>query len=496
MSEILFQYEKVNPTSWAYLSSILLLALFFKFNRVFSVRNLDLILLILIAPGLLLVQYGQAAEKTISDRQMAAAALAASSSVLPADPSAPSDDELLVQALSMQYLGYLWLFGVGGLIVARLLLDSALVRRPLLDPNLNAAGLTFLGAALLFFLMANIVTGEVDPADWSLARSATAAPTDADDMFQTEGPGFWLLYLLPRISTQTVIAGAEDAPPDTDHEIAEQEMLVRQTTTRVMAILAQVLIVVALMLVGAWHFDNATAGIAAATMYLMLPYTALWTGSVYHALPASLLVWAIVCYRRPLLAGMLIGLASGTIYYPLFLLPLWCSFYWERGVKRFLAGVLISVAALVITLAVTAGGVEQFLYYLRLMFGVRLPPVENLQGIWRNDEGFWNSWYRLPILATFLILAISFVAWPMRKHLGTLISCTAALMVGAQFWHAHGGGIYVAWYLPLLLLTIYRPNLEDRIALTTVSEGWRQAQRRMQTQPAVAPPSEMGSTRL
>ena len=36
MSEILFQYEKVNPTSWAYLSSLLILALFFKFNRLNS----------------------------------------------------------------------------------------------------------------------------------------------------------------------------------------------------------------------------------------------------------------------------------------------------------------------------------------------------------------------------------------------------------------------------------------------------------------------------
>jgi len=57
MSDILFQYERVNPTSWAYLSSLLLLALFFKFNRVFSVRNLDLFMLISLAPGLLLVLF-------------------------------------------------------------------------------------------------------------------------------------------------------------------------------------------------------------------------------------------------------------------------------------------------------------------------------------------------------------------------------------------------------------------------------------------------------
>ncbi len=450
MSVILFHYEKVNPTSWAYLSSLLMLALFFKFNRVFSVRNLDLFLLICIAPGLLLVQYS-------------------------------IENRLEPNALAMHKLGYLWMFAVGALVVARLLLDSALVRRPLLEPNLNAAGLAFLGSSRLFFLMANIVTGEPAQADWSPALPAAEvkAELETGDTFETEGPGFWLLYLLPRISTQTVIARADDAPPNTEDEKQAQQELVRRVTARVVAILSHVLIVLGLVLVGARHFDNLTAGIAAATMYLMLPYTALWTGSVEHALPASLLVWAVVCYRWPLLSGILIGLASGTIYYPMFLLPLWCSFYWDRGVKRFLSGVLVSVAALVLTMALTAGSFERFLAHLKQMFGVRLPPIEQLEGIWRQDEGFWSSWYRLPILATFVILAISFAAWPVRKHLGTLICCTGALMAGAQFWHAHGGGIYVAWYLPLLLLTIHRPNLEDRVALATVSEGWRQARQRM-----------------
>jgi hypothetical protein len=30
----------------------------------------------------------------------------------------------------------------------------------------------------------------------------------------------------------------------------------------------------------------------------------------------------------------------------------------------------------------------------------------------------------------------------------------------------------MAWYLPLLLLTIFRPNLEDRVALSVLGEGW------------------------
>ena len=53
-------------------------------------------------------------------------------------------------------MGYAWLFGVGGFFVVRLLLDPLMVRRPLLEPNLSASGLTFACVALLVFLMANV----------------------------------------------------------------------------------------------------------------------------------------------------------------------------------------------------------------------------------------------------------------------------------------------------------------------------------------------------
>src|SRR5215831_4451526 len=70
MSEILFHYQKINPTTWAYLSSLLMIGLFFQFNRFWSVRNLDLVLLILLAPGLLMVN--EAREVTKSAQSSAA----------------------------------------------------------------------------------------------------------------------------------------------------------------------------------------------------------------------------------------------------------------------------------------------------------------------------------------------------------------------------------------------------------------------------------------
>ncbi len=56
MSEFLSSYKSVPPTTWVYLSSWLILGLFFKFNRLWSVRNLDLLGLVALGPGLLLVE--------------------------------------------------------------------------------------------------------------------------------------------------------------------------------------------------------------------------------------------------------------------------------------------------------------------------------------------------------------------------------------------------------------------------------------------------------
>jgi hypothetical protein len=160
----------------------------------------------------------------------------------------------------------------------------------------------------------------------------------------------------------------------------------------------------------------------------------------------------------------MLGLAFGTIYYPIFLLPLWISFYWQKGVVRFLLGFAATVAVLVVTLAFTTSDMTMFLACLKQMFGVQFPIAEDLRGAWQ----FWNTVYRYPIIAAFIGLSISFVIWPPQKNLATLISCSAALMLGTQFWHAHSGGLALAWYLPLLLLTIFRPNLEDRVATAVV----------------------------
>ncbi|GAA4444949.1 hypothetical protein GCM10023156_03940 [Novipirellula rosea] len=562
MSEILLYYKRPDPTTWVYLSSFLTIGLFFVFHRFWSIRNLDIFLLILLAPGLLMVHEGRRRQlqeiesEVITHRQnekppastnsasadpdhgsglrktglrelvgagtrnptqrtrdaaaissklgssggdvlvaltQAAAAddpvavtaseeasvraeaailaqptvpLAAESPEVisgadgslaaDSDTDAKSDSDAAasseIDPEDIRRYGFISLFVVQFMLLIRLLLDPLMVRRPLLDPNLSSGGLTFIGVSLFIFMMANIVA---------------STPRIQIEQGPKLGPGYALMNMLPAIPTRPVTDALAGSTMGDENELdASQSRLA--TIAKVLAILAHAAIVSGIVLIGNWHFGNMRAGVGCATLYLLMPYTAQMTGRVDHALPAALLLWAVLFYRKPLVAGIFLGLAAGLVYYPFFLLPLWISFYWRRGVWRFTIGVAVMLGLLMMLLSLS--GVESLVDHLRTMFGLFKPETKSniLGGIWGLG---WNPIWRLPVIVGFVILCSFFAAWPAQKNLGTLIGCSAAVMVGAQFWHGYGGGLYIAWFLPLLLLTIFRPNLQDRIALKVVSDS-------------------------
>ncbi len=418
MQEILYGY-KLTPTTWAYISALMMIGTYFKFRRFWSVRNLDLIGLIAFSPALLLIYYG------LSNHR----------------------DDLICA-------GYNWLFIMSGFFLVRLLLDPTMVRRPLLDPNLSASGLTFTGISLLVFLMANVITSPPERLEHMLAQQGAPAP---------QNPGYDFFYGFSSYSNKE-IAPADEAPPE-----IRRQSLIRVAGTRAVVILAHLGVVIGMVWIGFRLFDNIHTGVAAATLYLLTFYTSQFTSQMDHVVPAMLLVWAIAAYRRPVVAGVLIGLAGGTVYYPLYLLPLWFGYYWRRGAIRFGIGVAAALAVLVGVLVLESPDQAVFLTHLRQMFGWRDPFAVKPVGFWQ----YYEDAYRIPVLAAFVALSIGLAIWPAQKNLGTLLSCSAAVMLATQFWDANHGGLYMAWYLPLLILTIFRPNLEDRIALSAVPPVWR-----------------------
>ncbi len=455
MSEILLYYKRPDPTTWVYLSSFLTIGLFFVFHRFWSVRNLDVLLLILLAPGLLMVHEGHRRELNATSAIKEATTGEATTTGDTVDETAGGADTPGVDRdeqagwltpRGIQRSGFIWLFVIQGFLLVRLLLDSLMVRRPLLDPNLTTGGLNFIGISLFVFMMANVVA---------------STPRIQEEQGPKLGPGYALMNMLPAIPTRPVsdaVAGTE-SPEPIEYGPAQRR---NAAVAKVLAILAHAAIVTGIVLIGKHHFGNLRAGTGCALLYLLLPYTAQMTGRVDHAVPAALLLWAVLSYRNPTLTGVFIGLSAGLVYYPLFLLPLWFSFYWQRGARRFGLGVASMLVLLMVLLSVD--GSDSLVEHLRRMFGLFLPTWAP-GGIW---ELGWNPIWRLPVIVGFVILSFFLAAWPAQKNLGTLISCSAAIMVAAQFWHGYGGGLYMGWFLPLVLLTIFRPNLQDRIALKVI----------------------------
>jgi hypothetical protein len=237
------------------------------------------------------------------------------------------------------------------------------------------------------------------------------------------------------------------------------------------AMLCHLAIIVGLTMVGWRHFQDVHTGVAAATFYLLLPYTAFYVDQVHHVLPAAFILWAVASYRLPLLAGSLLGVAFGAGYFPIVLLPAWLSFYWGRGAWRFLGGFALAAG---ICLAVLG---------LVLWFNNNLAPsIQSVLSLsdwqpWKqpvDTRGFWTGvhWaYRLPVFIAYIAFVGVTMLWPVPKNLAHLLALSAALLVGVQFWYADQGGVYVLWYLPLMLLMVFRPNLADRQAVPISTEN-------------------------
>jgi hypothetical protein len=436
MKEVFFDAYQLNATTWFYLGSLLAITTYVRFSRLLSLRNWDVITLLLLAPGLLMVHY--------EERQLRGGHVI---------PTGELSVAIVAEHRWLMHLGYVWLFVASGYLIARCLLDLFLVRRPHLDPNLNLTGLAFLGISLLGFLMYQVAMQEPDPAGRASARVASkllagGAMSQGDTTSNPATP----IFMMPAAAALPELAGRiQDhtplEPPDLEVGIA------RSTT-----ILCHLLVLTALVLIGWQHFGNPLTGVGVATLYLLLPLTALNIEKIDHLLPSVFLVWAVYAYRRPWLSGVLFGF-SGVFLFPLFLVPLWTGFYWKRGARKFLAGFALVTAALLL--------IVWLLPALRYFMQVWTSSVIwNPFGFGPSPEmiGFWTQvteMYRWPILIVYIAGAVAAAFWPTEKNLADLLALSVLLVVGMQFLYADRGGTYINWYLPLLLLMIFRPNLSE-----------------------------------
>jgi hypothetical protein len=396
----------LDPGIWLFLSFLGCITLFFKFSRVWSVRNLDLLLLFVLVPGMMLIVEDQAHHP---------------------------------------WSAYLWLFLGSALWLVRCLIDLGLSRRPLLEPNLNASGLLCLSVGVLGLLLAETVSLPVqdgaarNPAE--PARREDPAPAGNADKEDA--------------AVQQILDNAP-LPSSLKHE--RPQVIVG----RVLAVLAHLGLVTGLLLIGWRQFERPISGMAMTACYLLLPYTRMAVVDSGQLISAALIIMAVFCHLRPSLSGVLIGLAAGWIPACLGLIPLWAGYYRGRGMLRF----LLVACSVVVGCAVLGISIPVLAHWASALGARSIAEVGLLPSFEPKPTGsFWNgidSSFRLPVLIAYLAMVIVVMLFPARKNLAELISMSAAVLVASQFWYLDKGGTLVLLYLPLAIIMMFRPTITER----------------------------------
>lgn len=401
--------------AWLCFSIPLVLTVFFRFGRVWSLRNFDLIVLLGVSLGVSLVRlYG-------NDFSFGVAVLMAST----------------------------------GVLLARLLADGFLVKRPRLETNLNPQALTFLGVAAVTVVTFGILFVPLPRASQqTVARGQEVLngeaplPKKKEDILTGSGP-------VPAIAT----AGSLEVSNRVAGERKTEPDAVPRVAAGILAGLGHVAVLAALIFIGIRHFHDRNLAVAMSVLYLLLPSTTVDPNSVNHILSAVWILWAVALYRVPWASGIFLGLACGSLLYPALLLPVWFAFFGRAHALRFAAALLGVWAVLLGSFAFLSHDVQNYLLGTLQLIpnGVEILVAGESPLTWRVT----NELIRWPIIGSFLVMLTALTIWPREKRFEHLLAASAAVIVGIQFWYPQQLGESLTGYIPLVLLIAFRPRLQQ-----------------------------------
>ncbi|ADV60951.1 hypothetical protein Isop_0356 [Isosphaera pallida ATCC 43644] len=440
----------ISPFNWLILSWLAVVILFFKFNRLVSVRNLDLCLLFILSPGLM---------------------------QLVSEPDA-----------QRAWGAYVWLLAGSGLLLARCLVDLGLPRRPVLEPNLNTPGLFTLTVALLALLMAETI-------ELPLAHGARRNPAERPERIDEARRGPTVVEAVEE-TLDSVPAGLPKHLPLPSLPERFREDRLREWVSRGLAMGSHLTIVGGLWWLGHRLHGRREIGLAMAACYLLLPYTRVALVDSGQLVASALIVAAIVARDRPWICGLLITTAAAWIPACVGLVPIWALRTRDRATLKFLASASVVVASslMVQTLLPEATswaralGARSFkeaglqLSDLEFNFtsppedppspqpGVPSQPAANSTPVTSLWSGLEPS-YRIPVLTLALAFVMLVSFWPAQKTPAELIAVSCATLITSQFWYLDHGGTLVALYLPLLLILIFRPSRTSPLRRVSPTRG-------------------------
>jgi len=437
-----FLFVTIHDPTWLLYVAVLLVAVFFRFSRLWSVRNLDLTLTLLLSTALVIE--GRAREQ-LADHK--------------ADIELLSPEKLAHTEWVSSW-GSIAVLSISILLVFRLIFDEWMTRRPRLEQNLNQAGLTFLLIPAFSILMSGVFLKEPPEENVDSVEAGVALLERAESSRAVEAEA------APPPPTETILAAGAAKVAELSGHVTPSDVKSDSTQSkpeeflaRTLVVFAHTCVVLGLMYIGRKHFNSMQLGVSMSCLYLLLPCTAFNVHQLSHVIPAACLTWAVAMYRKPAVAGVLLGAACGTLFFAVFLLPVWAVFYSRKSRVRFGVSLAAVAAVLMLAVALTSENTDSFVNKLVMtanwsvyrLFDAASPLPQQPIG---------TIFLRITLAALFFVLLVAMTVIPRKRNLENLLANSTALIVMAQLWYPDDVGSYVLWYLPLMLIVVFRPRLD------------------------------------
>lgn len=179
----------------------------------------------------------------------------------------------------------------------------------------------------------------------------------------------------------------------------------------------------------------------------------------------ALLVWGLYFMTSPPLRGAFAALSSLTKFAPLIVLPLWSGYPDTRDGRsrlRFAIGALAASAAAFSVLLLARSPIDNAVVFFHHTFGYqfgRSSPFSLWDWRQYHAKGLPDLHWVQNLLEVLLVLgALALYRWPRQRSPLRLAAFTGALLVGFEIVLTHWSWLYLPWFFPFVAYTLIAPR--------------------------------------
>ena len=190
-------------------------------------------------------------------------------------------------------------------------------------------------------------------------------------------------------------------------------------------------------------------------LWVTYPFTLLVSNSgANDALPAALVLLALLVAARPAARGAAAALAGMTKLAPLALLPVMTTW---GGLRRAPAALAGAAAVLLATLGpVALGGHLETAWLRTVVFQADRDSPFSVWGLYGLDG------LQVAVQVAAAALAVAVAVVPRRGDVGTLAALAAAVLIAVQLGVDHWFYLYLPWFAPLVWIALLAPQASGR----------------------------------